>query len=50
MLATVVVVWCVGSFVLALVVGRAIRGARLEPTPASQSLPKVSVPGSLEVA
>lgn len=48
MLATVVVVWCVGSFVLAPVVGRAIRGARREPAPAS--MPRVSVPGSLEVA
>ncbi len=47
MLMTVVVMWCIGSFVLAPVVGRAIRGARPEPA-APQSMPAVSK--SLEVA
>jgi hypothetical protein len=48
MLATVLVVWCVGSFLLAPVVGRAMRGQRSEPLPASVA--KCTVEKSLEVA
>jgi hypothetical protein len=47
MLATVVVVWCVGAFLLAPVVGRAMRGTRPEPKPQSAVLP---VGETLEVA
>ena len=48
MLATVVVVWCVGAFLLAPVVGRAMRGSRSEPTP--QAVEPVRISKSLEVA
>ena len=48
MLATVVVVWCVGAMLLAPVVGRAMRGARAEPKP--ESAASVPVREGLEVA
>ncbi len=46
MLATVVVLWCVGSFLIAPLVGRAMRGARVDALPT----PLAAAAKSLEVA